>query len=87
LKQQPGKNMYVVGGATLVGSLMNAGLIDEVQLMVNPLLLGGGKALFKDVTERKTLKLVNAKPLKSGKVKLLYSTKSRPGVNMDPENH
>jgi dihydrofolate reductase len=43
LRQQPGKNMHVVGGATMVGSLMNAGLIDEVQLLVNPLILGGGK--------------------------------------------
>jgi dihydrofolate reductase len=76
LKQQPGKDMYVVGGATLVGSLMNAGLIDEVQLMVNPLILGEGKALFKDAKERKSLKLVRTKPLKSGKVSLTYSTQS-----------
>lgn len=76
LKQQPGKDMHVVGGATLVSSLMNVGLIDEVQLMVNPLILGGGKALFKDVKERHALKLVRAKPLKSGKVSLTYSTQS-----------
>lgn len=73
LKQQPGKDMHVVGGATLVSSLMNAGLIDELQLLVNPLILGGGKALFKDVNERHALKLVKAKPLKSGKVSLTYS--------------
>jgi len=76
LKEQPGKDIYVVGGATLVGSLMNAGLIDEVQLTVNPLILGGGKALFKDVKERKLLKLVRAKPLKSGKVSLTYRAQS-----------
>jgi dihydrofolate reductase len=74
LKQQPGKDMHVVGGATLVSSLMNLGLIDELGLMVNPLILGGGKALFKDVKERHALKLVQAKPLKSGKVSLTYST-------------
>jgi dihydrofolate reductase len=45
LKHQPGKDIYAVGGATLVGSLMNAGLVDELHLMVNPLVLGGGKAL------------------------------------------
>ncbi len=73
LKQQPGKNMHVVGGATLVSSLMNAGLIDELQV-VNPLVLGGGKPLFKDVKERHALKLVDAKPLESGKVTLTYST-------------
>jgi len=76
LKQQPGKNMYVVGGVTLVGSLMNAGLIDEIQLMVNPIILGCGKALFKDVKERQALKLVKAKALKSGKVALNYTTQS-----------
>jgi dihydrofolate reductase len=74
LKQQRGKNMHVVGGATLVGSLMNASSIDEVQLMINPLVLGGGKALFKDVKERQALKFVKAKSLKSGKVTLTYST-------------
>ena len=73
MKQQPGKDMYVIGGATLVSSLMNLGLIDQLRLMVNPLILGGGKALFKDVKERHTLKLVRAKPLKSGKVGLTYS--------------
>jgi dihydrofolate reductase len=76
IKQQPGKNMQVVGGATLVSSLMNLGLIDELRLMVNPLILGGGKALFKDVNERHALKLIRAKPLKSGKVGLIYSTPS-----------
>jgi len=74
LKQQAGKNMYVVGGATLVGSLMNTGLIDEVQLMVCPLVLGGGKALFKDVKNRQGLKLERVNPLKSGKVSLTYNT-------------
>jgi dihydrofolate reductase len=62
------------GGATLVSSLMNIGLIDEVRLMVNPIILGGGKALFKDVEERHALKLLRTKPLKSGKASLIYST-------------
>src|SRR5207237_9827541 len=60
LKEQPGKEIYVIGGATLVGSLMNAGLIDEVRLMVNPIVLGRGKALFKDAKSRKSLKFVSA---------------------------
>ena len=44
--------------------------------MINPLVLGRGKSLFKDVKERHPLKLVQAKPLKSGKVSLIYSTQS-----------
>jgi dihydrofolate reductase len=74
MKQQPGMNMLALGGATLISSLMNLGLIDEVHLMVNPLILGGGKALFKNVKERHDLKLMRVKPLKSGKVSLTYST-------------
>jgi dihydrofolate reductase len=74
LKHAPGKDIYVVGEATLVSSLMNLGLIDELGLMVNPLILGGGKALFKDVKERHILKRVRVQPLKSGTVSLTYST-------------
>ena len=84
LKKQPGKDIHVVGGATLVSHLMNAGLIDELRLMVSPLILGGGKALFKDVKERHALKLVRAKPLKSGKVGLTYSVQSSGDVMRSP---
>ncbi len=77
MKQQSGKDMLVLGGATLVSSLMNLDLIDELRLIINPLILGGGKALFKDVKERHVLKLIRAKPLKSGKVSLTYSTRSQ----------
>jgi dihydrofolate reductase len=77
MKQQSGKDMLVLGGATLVSSLMNLDLIDELRLIINPLILGGGKALFKDVKERHALKLIRAKPLKSGKVSLTYSTRSQ----------
>lgn len=78
MKQQPGKDMHAVGGAALVSSLMNLGLIDELRLIVHPIVLGGGKALFKDVKERHALKLLGAKPLKSGMVRLTYRTQSLP---------
>ena len=55
MKQQPGKDMHAVGGATLVGSLLNQRLIDELRLVVHPIILGGAKALFKDVKERHAL--------------------------------
>jgi dihydrofolate reductase len=73
MKQQPGKDMLTFGGATLISSLMNLDLIDEVRLMINPIILGGGKGLFKDVKKPHTMKLVRAKALKSGKVGLTYS--------------
>lgn len=72
LKQQPGKDMHAVGGATLVGTLINQGLIDELRLVVYPIILGGGKALFKDVKERHALKFLGAKPLESGLIRLTY---------------
>jgi dihydrofolate reductase len=74
IKQQSGKDMHAVGGATLVSSLMNQGLIDELRLVVAPIVLGAGKALFKDVRERHALKFLGAKPLESGLIRLTYST-------------
>ena len=75
MKQQPGKDMYAVGGATLVSSLMSAGLIDELRLVVRPIVLGGGKAMFKDVKERHALRLLETKPLESDMVRLTYGTR------------
>jgi dihydrofolate reductase len=74
MKRQPGKDMHAVGGVTLVASLMNERLIDELRLVVHPIILGGGKPLFKDVTDRHTLTFRGAKPLESGLVHLTYST-------------
>jgi len=74
LKGQPGKNMYVVGGATLVASLLNEGLIDELRLIVHPIVLGKGQALFGGVNKRLSLDLVQAKSTESGRVILTYRT-------------
>jgi dihydrofolate reductase len=76
MKRQRGKDMHAVGGATLVSSLMNAGLVDELRLVVHPILLGGGKALFKDVKELHGLQFLDAKPLGAGKVRVSYSMQS-----------
>jgi hypothetical protein len=73
LKEAPGRDMHAVGGATLVSSLINAGLVDEIRLVVQPIVLGGGKPLFKDVKERQVLSLRNAKPLQAGAVLLSYA--------------
>jgi dihydrofolate reductase len=74
MKQLPGKDMHAVGGATLVSSLMNQDLIDELRLVVAPVVLGAGKALFKDVRARHALTFREATPLKSGMVRLTYTT-------------
>jgi len=74
MKQQPGKDICAVGGAALISSLMDLGLIDELRLVVCPLILGGGRALFNGVKQRHPLTLISAKPLKSGDVCLTYRT-------------
>jgi dihydrofolate reductase len=74
LKAQTGKNIYVVGGATLVASLLNADLIDELRLIVHPILLGGGKALFAGVSKRRALRLIQAEPTGAGRMILTYRT-------------
>lgn len=72
MKRQPGKDMVIFGSADLVSTLTNHGLIDEYRLFVNPIVLGDGKPLFKDVSERQKLKLVNTKPFTTGVVGLFY---------------
>jgi dihydrofolate reductase len=72
LKGQPGKNIYVVGGATLVASLLNENLIDELRLIVHPIVLGKGQALFSGVNKRLSLDLVQARSTVSGRVILTY---------------
>ena len=72
LKQQDGKDILIYGSASIVQQLTNLGLIDEYQLLVHPILLGGGKALFANVTDVQRLQLASAKPFKSGVVLLTY---------------
>ncbi len=74
LKGQAGKNIYVVGGPTLVANLLNEDLLDELRLIVHPLLLGGGKPLFGGVNQRRSLHLVDSKPTDAGRVILNYRT-------------
>jgi len=77
LKGQAGKNMYVVGGATLVASLLNEDLIDEVRLIVHPVVLGQGQALFGGVNKRLSLELVQATSTESGRLIVTYQTRRK----------
>ena len=72
LKQRPGKHIHAVGGASLVSTLMNGHLVDQLRLTVHPLVLGKGKALFKDVDGRHRLELLETRPLAGGRVSLTY---------------
>jgi dihydrofolate reductase len=72
MKQEPGKNMLVAGSASIVQQLTNFGLVDEYHLLVHPVILGTGKPLFKDMSERHNLKLISTEVFKNGVVLLRY---------------
>lgn len=72
LKQQPGKDMVIYGSGSIVSTLAQAGLIDEYRIFVNPVVLGNGKPLFKDIQSRLTLKHINTKTFGNGLVLLCY---------------
>jgi dihydrofolate reductase len=70
LKEEDGKDILIYGSATIVQQLTSLGLIDEYQVLVHPVVLGGGKSLFENA--KAGLKLVSAKPFSSGVVLLTY---------------
>ena len=76
LKQRPGKDLALFGSANLASSLMQLGLIDEIRIFINPLVLGCGNPTFKDVKDRMALKLVKARTFRSGNVLLYYQPES-----------
>jgi dihydrofolate reductase len=72
IKQQPGKDMVILGSASIVQTFTNLGLIDEYRLLLHPVVLGSGKPLFKDIKDRLNLKLMKTKTYKNGVVSLDY---------------
>lgn len=71
LKQQDGKNIVIYGSGTIVKQLTELGLIDEYQMIVAPVILGGGKSLFAGNSQKK-LRLTGTKTFKAGNVLLKY---------------
>jgi len=72
LKNQPGKDMILFGGAGLLSTFARLGLVDEYNFRVNPLVLGKGRPLFGDIKERMNLKLIKTETFGSGVVMLSY---------------
>ncbi len=75
LKQQAGNDIIVYGGATFVSALIKAGLIDDLHLFVNPIAIGNGMAIFKELESKQALTLVKATPFACGIVVLHYAPK------------
>jgi len=71
LKQQAGKNI-LAGSPSLIVTLMQLDLIDEYQLCVQPIILGNGLRLFKNITDKINLKLIKTKIFGSGSIALYY---------------
>lgn len=72
IKDQPGKDIWLFGGASLTTLLINAGLVDELSLAIHPILLGRGKLLFNDINGRIPLQLTDTKTYSSGLVIVSY---------------
>jgi dihydrofolate reductase len=73
LKQQPGKDIITSGSATLVGSLLHAGLLDELRLLVYPVVVGRGRRLFENGAEQMPLELIASRTLGNGVLSLTYA--------------
>jgi dihydrofolate reductase len=73
LKQQPGKTISVAGSPTLVRSLIQDDLLDELILMIHPVVAGKGKRLFNDGSDLKRLKLLSSQATRTGTIIATYT--------------
>jgi dihydrofolate reductase len=72
MKQVPGRDMTLLGSGTILTLFAERGLIDEYQIMVDPVVISGGMPVFKNIRHRLDLKLTMTRTLKSGAVLLCY---------------
>jgi dihydrofolate reductase len=72
LKQEPGEGMAILGSGSIVSQLAREGLIDEYQIVVNPVVLGAGRTMFEGVKEKLSLKLTKTRAFGNGNVLLCY---------------
>jgi len=72
LKQQPGKDIYLVGGARITASLIDAGLVDELRLITYPLVAGTDSTALFATSPRRSAELLEVRQLDRGKVALTY---------------
>jgi len=72
LKRESGPDLLIFGSGTVVSQLTQAGLIDEYQIVVNPVILGAGKSMFAGVTEKPVMKQTKTRAFGNGNVFLCY---------------
>jgi dihydrofolate reductase len=73
LKQEDGADVHVIGSAELVRTLIEQGLVDEFRLMIDPVLLGGGKRIFRDDGSLRPLRLVHSEVTTTGAILATYA--------------
>lgn len=72
MKQMPGKDMTLLGSGSILTQFAEQGLIDEYQIMVDPVVLGDGTPIFKGIKHQLDLKLTSTRTFRSGVVLLCY---------------
>jgi dihydrofolate reductase len=72
LKKEAGKDIAIFGSSDLAVTFIEHGLIDEFRIMINPVVLGEGKPLFRGLQNRLDLKLIRTRMFKSGNILLYY---------------
>jgi len=76
MKAEPGPGMAIMGSGTIVSEIASSGVIDEYQVVVNPLVLGAGRTMFEHVKNRIHLDLASFKKFQNGKIYLSYKPRS-----------
>jgi dihydrofolate reductase len=82
IRNEPGRNIWLFGGASLVSEFIEEGLITEFLLSVHPVILGAGKPLFTGSKDRIELVLLNSEQFSSGLVQLRYTIKPKFDLSM-----
>jgi dihydrofolate reductase len=72
MKKEPGLDMVILGSGSIVSQLVEAGLIDEYQIVVNPIVLGKGRTMFEGLKKKIVLKLTKTRTFGNGNVLLCY---------------
>jgi dihydrofolate reductase len=72
MKREPGKDLTVLGSGSIVSQLAQEGLIDEYQILVNPVVIGKGRTMFEGIRGRIALKLIKTRTFGNGNVLLTY---------------
>ena len=72
MKKETGPDMVILGSGSLISQLTQEGLIDEYQIVMNPIVLGSGRTMFDGVKEKLRLKLTKSRTFGNGNVFLSY---------------